>query len=75
MLVKVPCNLVYCLLSNFRTFTTDGGNVVVDVDSLKLIEGSTIDFQEELIKSGFVVMTNPNADKGCSCGISFSLKI
>lgn len=59
----------------FRTFATDGGKIIVDEDSLPLIEGSTIDFKEELIKSSFVVLKNPNADKGCSCGSSFSIKI
>ena len=47
----------------------------MDKDSLALIDGSTIDYQIELIKSGFVVQKNPNADKGCSCGSSFSVKI
>ncbi|NXP49942.1 ISCA2 protein, partial [Heliornis fulica] len=51
-----------------------GARVVVDVDSLAFLKGSMVDFSEELIRSSFQVVSNPQAEKGCSCGTSFSVK-
>ena len=42
--------------------------------SLELISGSKVDYAMELIKRSFVIAENPNAEAGCGCGISFSLK-
>lgn len=52
----------------------DGSRVVVDRTSLDLIRGSVVDYRHELIRNAFVVSKNPNAEKGCSCGASFTLK-
>ena len=51
---------------------TDGVRLVVDPLSLGLVEGSAVDFVEELGGSAFRV-TNPNAASGCGCGSSFSV--
>ncbi len=51
---------------------TDGVRLVVDPVSLDLVEGSAVDFVEDLGGSAFKV-TNPNAQSGCGCGSSFSV--
>ncbi|XP_010120363.1 PREDICTED: iron-sulfur cluster assembly 2 homolog, mitochondrial, partial [Chlamydotis macqueenii] len=58
-----------------RVFEQGGARVVVDVDSLAFVKGSMVDFSQELIRSSFQVVSNPQAEKGCSCGTSFSIKV
>ncbi|XP_052107000.1 iron-sulfur cluster assembly 2 homolog, mitochondrial-like [Mytilus californianus] len=53
----------------------DGVRVAIDNDSLEFVRGSTVDFHEELIRSAFAIVNNPQAEQGCSCGASFSLKL
>ncbi|XP_029454294.1 iron-sulfur cluster assembly 2 homolog, mitochondrial isoform X1 [Rhinatrema bivittatum] len=58
-----------------RVFEQKGARVVVDAQSLPFVKGATVDFCEELIRSSFQVVNNPQADQGCSCGTSFSVKV
>lgn len=62
------------LLPFVSVFEKDGGKVVVDKESLEFVRGSTVDFEQELIRSAFVVINNPRAVAGCGCGSSFDLK-
>jgi iron-sulfur cluster assembly accessory protein len=50
----------------------DGAVVVVDPMSLQFLEGSTVDFVDDLIGQSFKVQ-NPNATASCGCGTSFSV--
>ena len=45
----------------------DGIKVLIDADSGPLMEGSSIDYVEDLMRSGFVVK-NPNIASGGGCG-------
>jgi len=45
--------------------------VVVDPSSAQLLTGATLDYQDGLDQSGFAI-TNPNAERTCGCGQSFS---
>lgn len=51
---------------------TDSVKLVVDPVSLDLVQGSMVDFVEDLGGAAFKV-TNPNAASGCGCGSSFSV--
>jgi iron-sulfur cluster assembly accessory protein len=51
---------------------TDGVKLVVDPVSLDLLDGSAVDYVEDLGGAAFKV-TNPNAASGCGCGSSFSV--
>ena len=46
--------------------------VLIDKTSLGFIEGSKLDFVEDMIGSYFKI-TNPNATSTCGCGTSFSV--
>eukprot|EP00536_Pseudo-nitzschia_multiseries_P010952 jgi/Psemu1/259411/estExt_Genewise1Plus.C_3530022 len=48
--------------------------VVVDETSMGFLEGSTIDYVVEMIKSAFVVTDNPQSESACGCGSSFAVK-
>jgi iron-sulfur cluster assembly accessory protein len=50
----------------------DGMQVLIDPQSRPFLEGSTIDFTDELIGARFSVQ-NPNAASTCGCGTSFSI--
>ena len=50
----------------------DGATVLVDQVSLPFLEGSTIDFVDDLIGQSFKI-ENPQATAGCGCGTSFSI--
>jgi iron-sulfur cluster assembly protein/iron-sulfur cluster insertion protein len=45
--------------------------VVVDPESAGLINGATLDYKDSLQGAGFHI-TNPNAERTCGCGSSFS---
>jgi iron-sulfur cluster assembly accessory protein len=51
---------------------TDGVKLVVDSMSLELVQGSAVDYVEDLGGAAFKVQ-NPNAASGCGCGSSFSI--
>lgn len=61
-----------CAQENDIVFTFQGATVVVDQVSLGFIDGSEVDYVEDLTVSQFVI-TNPNAASKCGCGNSFSI--
>lgn len=54
------------------SFSHQGATVVVDEISLGFIDGSEVDYVEDLTASQFII-TNPNASSKCGCGNSFSI--
>ena len=58
-----------------RVFRAENGaEVVVDDVSYEFVRGATIDYVDEMIKSSFEVVKNPQADASCGCGASFGAK-
>ena len=53
-------------------FDDSGITVVVDNDSLKLIDGTQVDFVKEGLNEAFK-FRNPNVKGECGCGESFSV--
>ena len=53
-------------------FNESGVTVVVDNDSLKLIDGTQVDFIKEGLNEAFK-FRNPNVKGECGCGESFSI--
>lgn len=60
---------------SLRLFEQEGVGVIVDQESLDFVKGSTLDYTHELIRAAFQMQKNPQADHGCSCGSSFSVKL
>jgi iron-sulfur cluster assembly accessory protein len=58
----------------YRVFERDGAKVVVDQSSLELVKGATIDYVQEMIKSAFAIVNNPQSESACGCGTSFAVK-
>ncbi len=53
-----------------QIFTQGGVSVIIDAESHRFLQGSTIDYVDSLNDSGFK-LENPNAVRSCGCGTSF----
>ena len=51
----------------------NGVKIVVDGKSVKYLDGAIINYKEDGLMSGFKIV-NPNAEKSCGCGSSFSVE-
>ena len=54
-----------------QVYDFDGVKVIVDTKSAIYLQGTQLDFQKDLM-SGSFKFVNPNANKTCGCGESFS---
>ena len=52
-------------------FASHGVDLVCDPKSYLYLTGTEIDYNDDLLKGGFV-FNNPNAKQSCGCGTSFS---
>jgi len=53
-------------------FEAGGARVYVDERSLRLLDGTTLDYDTSLLSRGFV-LDNPHATSTCGCGASFGV--
>lgn len=54
-----------------EVFEYHGVKIICDPKSLLYLNGTTVDFRDEIMGRGFV-FNNPNATSSCGCGSSFS---
>lgn len=55
-----------------REFESEGVKIVCDPKSILYLDGTTVDFRDELMGRGFA-FNNPNSTKSCGCGTSFEV--
>jgi iron-sulfur cluster assembly protein len=55
-----------------QVLEADGARVFVDPKSLRLLDGTVLDYDTSLMSKGFF-FNNPRAKATCGCGSSFSL--
>ena len=53
-----------------KVFERDGARLIVDKKSFLYLNGSELDYGEDLMAAGFRLV-NPNAKRTCGCGESF----
>lgn len=52
--------------------SSDGARVFIDPKSLRVLDGTVLDYDTSLLSKGFL-LNNPHAKSTCGCGVSFSL--
>ncbi len=53
-----------------KVFEHGGARLVVDRKSFLYLNGTILDYKDELMSAGFVLQ-NPNVKRSCGCGSSF----
>ncbi|MGH9776315.1 MAG: HesB/IscA family protein [Candidatus Acidiferrales bacterium] len=54
-----------------KVFEENGARIFVDAKSYLYLANTTLDYQEDLMRQGFVFQ-NPAAARSCGCGSSFT---
>ena len=54
-----------------KVFNQNGLNVICDLKSWLYLKNVTIDYSDDMLNGGFKI-ENPNAERTCGCGTSFS---
>ena len=55
-----------------KVFAAHGARVFVDPKSLQYLSGTRLEYEETLMRQGFLLQ-NPNAARTCGCGTSFTV--
>lgn len=64
--IRYEMNLEATVEDTDAVFDCGGAKLLVDLDSHRLLDGTVIDFRNDLAEAGFV-FDNPNARGLCSC--------
>ena len=55
-----------------KVYESNGIKIVCDVKSWFYVKGTEVDYSDDLLSGGFQ-LHNPNANRTCGCGTSFSV--
>lgn len=72
--VRLYIFLLYASLCFCRLFDKDGAKVVIDATSFELVKGATVDYEQDMMRSAFAIVNNPQSESACGCGSSFAVK-
>ena len=54
-----------------KVFSSKGVKIYCDLKSWLYVKGTEVDYSDDLLSGGFKI-NNPNAERTCGCGTSFS---
>lgn len=66
-------NIAESTTQSDKIFKSSGINIVIDDQSYPILNGTKMDYVKEGLNEGFR-FHNPNVEKTCGCGESFSIK-
>ena len=55
-----------------KVFESQGINIICDLQSWMYLKGTNIEYSDDMLNGGFKI-SNPNAERTCGCGTSFSI--
>ena len=55
-----------------KIFESCGIKILCDLQSWLYLKGTNVEYSDDMLNGGFKI-TNPNAERTCGCGTSFSL--
>ena len=55
-----------------KVFESQGINIICDLQSWMYLKGTNIEYSDDMLNGGFKI-SNPNAERTCGCGTSFSV--
>ena len=55
-----------------KIFESQGINIICDLQSWMYLKGTNIEYSDDMLNGGFKI-SNPNAERTCGCGTSFSI--
>ena len=55
-----------------KVYESNGTKILCDLKSWLYLKGTEVDFSDDMLSGGFKI-NNPNAERTCGCGTSFSV--
>ena len=55
-----------------KIFESEGLKIVCDLQRRMYLKGTNVEYSDDMLNGGFKI-TNPNAERTCGCGTSFSV--